>query len=239
MALSNNTGYSNSPLVYLNPRSSTIGKDGKEVELEKPRFEVSRVNADGNIEKTDETANNVSGNLVKLDFKEREIKGQKTKHVVLYIQDSQANETYFIDFTYRISTRSLFNAMLSLKDNKDIELSIYRSKKGYESFGLRQAGEQVSWKYSLDALPQAEQIKDKKGAIVKTDFSEVNDFFENELRALAASLFGEKKVAAPSKTAVKAAKPAAKANAKTTTVSEPEAPEEVAAETRSDEDIPF
>lgn len=238
MALSNNTGYSNSPLVYLNPRSSTIGKDGKEVELEKPRFEVSRVNADGNIEKTDETANNVSGNLVKLDFKEREIKGQKTKHVVLYIQDSQANETYFIDFTYRISTRSLFNAMLSLKDNKDIELSIYRSKKGYESFGLRQAGEQVSWKYSLDALPQAEQIKDKKGAIVKTDFSEVNDFFENELRALATSLFGEKKAASPAKTTVKASKPATKAAAKTATAPEPEVSEEVAAES-SNEDIPF
>lgn len=230
MALKNNNGYSNTPLVYLNPRSSTMGKDGKEVELEKPRFEVSRVNADGNIEKTDETATNVSGNLVKLDLKEREIKGQKTKHVVLYLQDTDANETYFIDFTYRISTRSLFNSMLSLKDSKDIELSIYRSKKGYESFGLRQAGEQVSWKYNLDELPQAEQIKDKKGAIVKTDFSEVNEFFETELRSLAASLLGGK--SAPSKTA---GKPAAKAAANEVD----ETPDDVPSNPAKDEDIPF
>lgn len=237
MALSNNTGYNSLPLVYLNPRSSVLGKDGKEVELEKPRFEVSRLNADGNIEKTNEVANSVSGNLTKIDIKEREIKGQKSKHVILYIQDAEASETYYIDFSYRISTRSLFNSLLSLKDNKNIELSIYRSKKGYESFSLRQNGELVSWKYGLEDLPQAEQIKDKKGAIVKTDFSEVNDFFENELRTLATAIFGEKKAAA-AKSDAKVSKPVAK-NSKAAQATQNETVEEVVSESSSNEDIPF
>jgi hypothetical protein len=196
MALTNGRGYTETPLVYLSPRS-TVTENGKSVELEKPRFEVSRVNKDGKIEKTQETATSVSGDLTRIDFKEREYNGNKSRHVILYISDSTANETYFIDFTYRISTRSLFNALLSLKKTNDIELSIYRSKKGYESFGLRQAGQLISWKFPLEQLPAADVIKDKKGNVIKTDFGDVDSFFEEELRTLASNLFGGKRISVP------------------------------------------
>lgn len=226
MALTNGKGFISTPLVYLSPRSSVV-ENGKTVELEKPRFEVSRINADGKIEKTQETATSVSGNLTRIDFKEREYNGNKNRHVILFINDPDSNETYYIDLTYRISTRSLFNALLSLKSTKDIELTIYRSKKGYESFGVRQAGQLMSWKFPLEQLPAADVIKDKKGNVIKTDFADVDSFFEEELRNLSATLFGTKSVSS-SEADVKA------------DVAETAAPTaEKPSKQDSDQDIPF
>jgi hypothetical protein len=195
MALSNGKAFDKTPMVYLNPRSSVIGKDGKEVELEKPRFEVSRVNAEGKIEKTDETATSVSGNLTLLQFKVREWKDKKSNHVVVFLKDTQANETYYIDFPYRMSSRALFTAILSLENPNNLELSIYKSKKGYESYALRQNDEMVKWRYEIADMPAPDVIKDKKGEVVKTDFSEIDAFFEKNLKEFASKVLGNRATA--------------------------------------------
>lgn len=185
MALSNGK-YNNGPLIFLSPRSQkTI--DGK-VEDVDPHFEISRVGEDGKIAKTAETAKEVFGDLIRIEFKEREFKDKQTKHAVLYIRDGK--ETYHLDLTYRISTRSLFNAFLSLEDAKNLKISYYLSKKGFESFAVRQGDELVKWKYELKDLPVAEVIKDKKGVVIKTDYSDVDQFFENKLIELSEKLFG-------------------------------------------------
>jgi hypothetical protein len=226
MALLNNR-QSDSKLVFLSPRSKVKGEDGKTVELEKPHFEISRVNEEGKIVQTTETCSKVTGDLTKIEFKSREIKGVSSRHVILYISDADTKETYYLDLSMRISTRALMNAMLNLTSAKNIGVSLYRSKKGYESFGLEQDGVSVKWKFELKDLPEADVIKDKKGVVVKTDFSEVDAFMETELKAVAERLFGPEstKASAPANTA---------ANTQPTTAAKVEVKEE-----SKDSDIPF
>jgi hypothetical protein len=187
MALSNGKNYSNDPLVFLSPRSKTKDKDGKSVEIDKPYFEVGRVNPETTkIEKTEERPTEVSGDLSGIQFKTREFNGVTTAHTVLFLKDTESKETYHIDLTSRISTRSLFNALLNLQSPNGISIGIYRSKKGFESFGVSQGGVNVKWKYELKDLPQPEKITNKKGEVIQTDYSEGDTLFENELKALAA-----------------------------------------------------
>ena len=187
MALSNGKFPNNGPLIFLSPVSKkTI--DGKSVKVD-PHFKISRVGADNKIAETTETATEVSGNLLKIEFKEREFNGQVNKHVILLIKDGA--DTYYLDLTYRIATRSLFNALLNLESSDNISIGYYESKKGFEAFSLRQNDAIVKWKFDIADQPKAEEIKDKKGVVIKTDYSEVDAFFEDALRELAVKLFGE------------------------------------------------
>jgi hypothetical protein len=249
MALSNGSGTNNSgPLVFLSARSKIKGSDGKDVELAKPYFEISRVNDEGQIVKTDETATRVEGDLVAIKLKVREYNGKKTPHVVLYVQDNnpeaEKKETYSLDLTHRISTRSLFNAILSLESPKNIAISIYKSKKGYESFGLDQDGEKVKWKYEIADLPAAEVIKDKRGEVIKTDHSDVDAFFETELKVLAEKFgfnTGNKSDNKPAtdETPTPAATPAAKPAAKSTGKPAAKAAAKPEPEQNDDDSVPF
>lgn len=209
MALSNGKGYSNTPLIFLNPRNSKL-VDGKDVKVD-PHFEISRVGADNKIAKTNETCTEVSGDLIKLELKDREYNGKVTKHAILLIKDGA--DTYYLDLTYRIATRSLFNALLSLPNPKGISIGYYENKKGFEAFSVRQNDVVVKWKYEIADLPKADVIKDKKGEVVKTDYSEVDAFFEDNLRELSESFFGPAKAAetAAPAAASKAAAPVASA----------------------------
>lgn len=248
MALSNGNGLSSTPLIFLNARSQD--KEGNKVA---PHFEIARVGEDKKIAATGETATKVSGDLLRPRFTSRDFKGSPTKHLVLYIRDG--DETYNLDLTYRISSRSLMNALLSVTDPKGVEISIYESKKGYEALSLWQGDKMVPWKFDgrKGEIPDADVIKDKKGAVVKTDFSEVDEFFETNLKAWADEVFGPEKAksdaTAPAKTEAPAEDPAptkvpaksapAKASAKPVTKAATKPVEPTAEEVAPDADVPF
>lgn len=189
MALGTSTSYNGGPLVFLTPRAKS--KDGHK--LDKPYFSVGRVDKDGKIAQTEEQPTEVSGDLVSLDIKEREFKTQtgateKRDEVSLYLRDNQVNETYRLPLGFQIAPRSVFNALASLKEKRDfggLKVSYFRKKNGFEGYALEQRGQKVSWKYEIDQLPAAEKITDKRGNVVKTDFSEVDDFFKKELLEIA------------------------------------------------------
>jgi len=221
MALSNGNSFSG-PLIFLNPRSKT----DKGVKVA-PHFEIAKVGEDKKIQKTGETCTNVRGDLLRPRFTTRDYEGQPIKHVVLYIQDKAANEgkgeTYSLDLTYRIASRQLFNAILSLTDPKGILISIYENKKGYETLSLGQGeGDRpplVAWKYDSrkGEIPEAVEGPMFKGKR-QFDYDPVDNFFEAELKAWADAIFGEDKgkSAAASKTSG-----SAPANTGTKTKSEP------------------
>jgi len=196
MALGNNNSFGGGPLIFLTPRN----KDAKGEKV-KPYFSVSRVGEDGKIAQTTEQVTSVSGDLVKADYKERDVKTkagttEKRKSVALYLKDSQASETYHVDISFSIAGRSLFNALATLGDSgsfEDVEISVYENRKGFEVFGLKQGGQQVKWKYNLDELPKADPIKDKKGNLIKNDYSEIDEFFLIEINKISEKLGGSKK----------------------------------------------
>lgn len=191
MALSNGTTFNSGPLVFLSPR----GKDKNDVKLDKPYFSISRVGADGKIAQTDETCTQISGDLVKLEIKDREIKGKIAKHAVLYIRDTSVpstNETYYLDLTFGIASRGLFNSLLGLSTFTGLSIDLYRNKKGYESYGLKQGTEQVKWKYQPTEIPKPYPILNRQGVLEKNDYSEIDEFFEKDLKALSEKIGGKK-----------------------------------------------
>ncbi len=230
MALSNNATFNSEPLIFLSPRA----KDAKGVKVP-PHFEIARVQEDKSIKKTGETCTKVSGDLKRPRFYERDFKGTPIKHVTLYIRDNTANETYSLDLTYRISSRQIFNGLLMLADPKNVSISIYENKKGYEALSLWQADKMVPWKFD----GRKGEIPEPTTTIFKGkelhDFSPVDDFFEAEMKAWAEKLFGPEKA--------KDAKPATgtttSANVATTNSVNTTTPKESAPAAADTDEVPF
>jgi hypothetical protein len=230
MALSNgSTTFDNGPLIFLNPRSQD--KEGKKIT---PHFEIARVGEDKKIHKTEETCTKVAGDLRRPKFSTRDFKGTPVKHCTLYIHDGAAKETYSLDLTYRIASRQLFNALLSITDPQNVSISIYESKKGYEALSLWQGEGKnatlVPWKYDgrKGEIPEAITVKFKGKD--QHDYTPVDDFFEEKLQAWADELFG------PEKGGDKAADSTA---AKSEVVKADKAQTASEQQKSSDEDVPF
>ena len=242
MSLSNGRGFSNTPLIYLNPRS----KDIEGEPIEKPYFEISRVNPETKkIEKTGETCSQVDGDIVLVDFGEHPVKNVIQHQVIFFIKDQAKNETYYINLNYRMSTRSLFNGILSLTDPKSIAISYYRSKKGYEAFGLTQGEgekqERVSWKYQLEELPETEPIKDSQGNVIKNDTFKLDSFFLTALKEWATKLGIARKKNGGSVTGTEnaAQSEGAPSEKKTAPATKAAAEPELQTAGKKDEDLPF
>lgn len=218
MALSNgNSGSFSGPLIFLNTRNKD--KEGNKVA---PHFEIAKVGEDKKIHKTDQTCTQVSGDLLRPQFKERDYEGTPIKHVVLYISDKTSNETYSLDLTHRISSRSLFNAIISLTDPKNVSISIYENKGGYEAMSLWQGkdengkgGTLVPWKWDgrKGEIPEAIEGPKFKGKR-QFDYTPVDEFFEEQLKSWADMVFGpEKGKSGASKSEQKATEQVAKGGA--------------------------
>ncbi len=221
MALSNGRGQSSGPLIFLQARSQD--KEGNKV---KSHFEISRRNAEGKIEKSKtpegaiETCTRVTGDLQRPRFSTREWQGNVTDHITLYLSDTTADpatgqpvkETYSIDCTYRIATRALFNAILSLTDPKGLEISLYDNKAGYETLSLWQNGKMVPWKFDGRKGEIPEPTKVTINRKEQNDWTAVNDFFRAQLDEWADRIFGPEK---------KGASPAPAANGNNTSATDP------------------
>jgi hypothetical protein len=184
MALNTNSGYSSGPLIFLSPRSKD--KDKKDVP---PHFEVGRVGPDGKIVNDAETVTNVSGDLFRIEFKEREFNGETFEEPVFYLKDGAVNESYRLPIRFGIPGRGLFNRMATLNDGVDfsnLQVDYYRNRNGYETFGLKQKGEPVKWKYENDQIPAALEIKHPTtGKVLQRDYTAPNSFFRNILQQIA------------------------------------------------------
>lgn len=221
MALGNKSGFASGALIFLSPRSKN--KAGEKVA---PFFSVGRV-VNGKIEQTEETVTSVSGNLARLEVKERDFNGSKMKEAILYLRDNEANETYRIGLTFSIPSRGLFNSLAGLKTYEGLSIDYYTNKKNYDTFALKQNGEKTEWKYQLADVPKAEEILRKDGTVALRDYSEVDAFFEKELLLIAAAV----NKSAPESTS-SATKPASGATA-------PVTEQKPVAQENLDEDVPF
>lgn len=223
MALGSNT-YSNSgPLLFLSPRIKD--PQGNKVP---PHFTVDRKGDDGKYNRDAEIVYDVSGDLYKVEIKEREYNGEVSKEAVFYLRDRTAHEAYRVPIRFGVAGRGLINSFASLTEGGDftnLKIGYYENRNGYDTFSLRQNDEPVKWKYSLDEQPKPEDIM-HKGKLVKRDYESLNSFFEKEVAAIATVLAGPgvandtkvHKTAAPAtkpETAVAPQKPTQTASTKT------------------------
>lgn len=184
MAIGTNSFDNNGALVFLAPR--TKDKQGNPIP---PHFTVSRV-VDKKITLQSDTVTFVSGNLTKVEVKERTSeKFGTTNEAILYFKDNEANETYRVSLPFRMSSRSLFNGLANLDTFDNVKVSYYTTKKGYDAYYLTQNGVKVEWKFSFEQMPEPPVVK-FKGKDMK-DYTPVDDFFKTSLLELAQRISGK------------------------------------------------
>ena len=162
-------------LIVLKPKSQN-----KDKEAVKPYFEINKKGDHGWASEDNQSISQVSGDLFKIDQKEQEWKGDKYFTVQVYVRDDE--ETYLLDLRLNMATRGLFNALLGLDTFKDVGVSYFRSKSGFDTFSVTQGGERVSWKYALDELPKVDSVT--LGTKTIKDFSKLDNFFLEKLSEL-------------------------------------------------------
>jgi len=175
MALGNKGYDQNGKLLVL--KIKTKNAEGQEVP---PYFQVSE-KVDGSWKETDNTGiTSVTGQLNNLEVKQKEFNGDIVRSVSVYLKDG--DETYLIDIRYSILGRSIINSLINIEDtSKPVEISLYQNKRGYSASAVRSGDDTVSWKFGLDEQPKPEELRDKKGTLVKRDYSEVDDFFDEKV----------------------------------------------------------
>lgn len=182
-------------------------KDEAGIELCPNLFQVSEKINDEWVAKGEMVAN-VSGNLTKIELDNKEYKGDPYKVIKLFLQDEDAKETYLIDLRYGRLTRNLFNSLLALETFDNLEISNYAkvSKtdgKNYPNISLWQRangaekGVLIKGKFALTEIPPAEEIKDRKGKVIKRNYEEVDEFFETHLKELVSRVSGAKSTPVP------------------------------------------
>ena len=162
------------------------------------------------------------GVLVGVTTKIEEYQGNPIKKVTLKIEDD--TDAYYLDFSYTILSRSVFNCLLSVNIGQHLKFSLYQTKpndKGQRfpqiSLWLPVDGsdkdELVRWKHGVDALPKVKKVRVKGQDI--SDTEDIDNFFE---AALQEHFSGKRSAPAPKTPAAAPAKAAVKATPKSKTI---------------------
>ncbi len=175
MALTKGNNNDGSKLYFLKFKSKN--EKGEKV----PIYIEVKEKGEGKEYVTVDSVDSVSGDLSKITVTEYEWEGKPKKNVKLLFKDKKAKENYLLDLSFSMTSRGLFNGLLSLDSFNDIKIGVYTNKKGFPATSLEQAGERVSWKFALKDIPEVELTKNKKGEVVSSDYSDVDAFFEEHL----------------------------------------------------------
>jgi hypothetical protein len=235
MALGNTNIQSDHKLIVLKIKNKIIDKEtGKEAPAVPHVFEVN-TKVDGKWVAQDKYETKVSGRLSKIEFDKKEWDGNEYHVIKLFICDDEAKEDYLLDLRTTSDFRNLANSLLNLEDTSKISISLYKTTakkngKDYSNISLWAGNTLVKGKFQWSDLPKIEEIKDRKGTVIKRDTSEVDEFFVEKLKEFAKTLGGKK---ASGKTEVKAdTKPNKTTNADKLQNQDPKTE-------NIDEDVPF
>lgn len=142
-----------------------------------PYFQVTK-KVDGKWQVVSTSENFVSGQLTRLANKTTEYNGEKIQQVEALLQDG--DEAFLLDLKFTLLNRGLINSFLSLTDlDTPVEISLYTSKSGYPSAAVRQNGELIRWKFSIDEQPKPEVVVFKGKE--QRDYTPVDNFFIDKI----------------------------------------------------------
>lgn len=152
-------------------------------------FKVTEKNSEGKWEESTNTSvSDVGGTVTKVEVKREEYKGKPYEKYLVYLQDDSVNETYLLDLRLNNATRGLFNSLLNLETYENIVIEYAENKKGFETLYVKQNGEVVDWKFSLDQQPKGEEInvKSEDGTILETKVSyhKLEKFYKEQIDVL-------------------------------------------------------
>ena len=155
---------------------------------EKPIIEVSQKKDDKY--EIIQTVTSVSGVLEKIEEHSYTWEGETIKTLKFHIRDTNAlnknhdQELYILTMNFNGLSRNILNTLASSKSLiGSVEFSFYQNKNGYPSVGILVNGERGEWMYPVEELNKmVEVVKNKKGEVVSTDTTELDEFFLKALK---------------------------------------------------------
>lgn len=176
MAFGRTNSEQKSNLVFLTPKGK-VG--GKEID---PLF-FARKKIDGKYQDI-QPESAFSGTLVKVEHKLATPPAPAQPFdLIVYTVDDGENR-FVCEFTFKNSTRSLFNRTMSLETFDGLELSYFRNEEKFENFGITQHGKPLKAKFAKTEYPAVTVITNPKtGKEVSKDYDEINTFFKDEMVA--------------------------------------------------------
>lgn len=182
MALGTNKNQSNNKLIILK-----LSRKDKDNGL--TYFKITEKNSEGKWEESSNTSiRDVSGTVTKVEVKREEYKGKPYEKYLVYLQDDSAKETYLLDLRLNNTTRGLFNSLLNLETYENVVIEYAENGKGFETLYVKQNGQNVDWKFSLDQQPKGEeiQVKSDDGTVLetKTSYHKLEKFYKEQIDIL-------------------------------------------------------
>lgn len=125
----------------------------------------------------------IEGELVSIKFTEKEWEGKLLKGVKIGLKDG--NSFYVLDIGESFNSRNLLNKLLNAKEFNDIKISFFGKKDDWKNISVMSNGVKLEYLFSKeDTATMVDIIKDKNGVVVKTDYSDVNDFLKKKVNEI-------------------------------------------------------
>lgn len=184
----NNENYTQGNLIIL--RIVTRDENKHDINA---AFQVTRKNDEGNWVKDKDTFSSITGDIFRLETYSSEWEGNISWGYKVFIKDDDVKEAYILDNKFNMLTRDLANKVLGLTELKNVTISVYKNKKGYNTSALKIGENLVRWKYGLDELPESVAIlhprlideKTGKNKVLSRDYSDVDAWFVKKLNEFA------------------------------------------------------
>lgn len=145
---------------------------------DKVYFEVQKKDAEGNYVIV-ATPWGLKGNLDNIKVEKFQYDGQEQTKFKLVM--SSEDDLYFLTLGNNKISRTIFNCLASAELIGEISMGLYNNDKGYPAIWVKNDGEKLDWKYSLDELNKKVDVQEMKNGKKIYDASELEEFFEKEV----------------------------------------------------------
>lgn len=123
----------------------------------------------------------VSGRLKEITVKEYESNGKLCKSVNFTFIDDEDTKI-ILNLGINKLSRQVLNLLINSDKLDVLDFKLYRNKKNYACMEIKNNWEKLGWKYDFNDLnKKVDYIKNKKGEVISADYSELDEWFINEI----------------------------------------------------------
>ena len=158
-----------------NSKSVTFANIKWDKENKKIYFLITQSDKDGN--KTQSQQTKFTGRLKEVKLKAWQWENKPKESVQFIFKEGE--EEVWVESGWSNVTKGILNTLDGADSIGNVMISLYTNKKGYASAFVEVNGQEVSWKYKLEELPQVKKVM-VRGEEITDDLEQI-DFFRKTI----------------------------------------------------------
>ena len=127
----------------------------------------------------------VEGELIDIKFGTGSYESDEYLTCALILKDHETGIRYKVGCNFdrmTILMRTILNRLLSAQSFDDIYIAYFGAKGDYKNVSIKSSGEKLEYLYTREETDQfVEVIKDKKGTVIKRDYSELDEHLKKQV----------------------------------------------------------